>query len=85
MQTTSLPTCQMVTDYPVDYHFEGRDGRPVFLYGVPEPRQGPANNHHAFSLPASRLGVRIRYRVRLTNKRFHGSMSPGSPTLLERR
>ena len=21
-------------DYPVDYHFAGRDGRPVFLYGV---------------------------------------------------
>lgn len=22
------------SDYPVDYHFEGKDGRPVFLYGV---------------------------------------------------
>ena len=22
-------------DYPVDYHFAGSDGRPVFLYGVP--------------------------------------------------
>ena len=22
-------------DYPVDYHFADRDGRPVFLYGVP--------------------------------------------------
>ena len=22
-------------DYPVDYHFAGRDGSPVFLYGVP--------------------------------------------------
>ena len=23
-------------DYPVDYHFAGSDGRPVFLYGVPD-------------------------------------------------
>ena len=22
-------------DYPVDYHFDGRNGRAVFLYGVP--------------------------------------------------
>ena len=22
-------------NYPVDYHFTGRDGSPVFLYGVP--------------------------------------------------
>ena len=24
-------------DYPVDYHFDGRGGSPVFLYGVPNP------------------------------------------------
>ena len=30
-----LPDVPNGNDYPVDYHFAGRDGRAVFLYGVP--------------------------------------------------
>ena len=29
------PDVPNATAYPVDYHFPGSDGRPVFLYGVP--------------------------------------------------
>ena len=35
MQTTSLPTCQMVTAIRSTTISKVGDGRPVFLYGVP--------------------------------------------------
>ena len=30
-----LPEVPDASHYPVDYRFEGKDGRPVFLYGIP--------------------------------------------------
>ena len=59
------PDVPNATAYPVDYHFPGSDGRPVFLYGVPgRDKARLADDHHAVPLPASRTDVRVRHRVR---------------------